>query len=125
VCDDCQIYALLGRELLEWGQRPPDISQFPVFYRPEGDGWAEQCPWAQLGITPLPAGKPDMDKMRFFTSPKYKDGGMTAEVHFITKLVARDSRGRAMPPYVNQVNLTLKKLDGRWILAVREQGPIT
>ena len=34
--DSCEIVALLGRELLGWGKAPPDISQFPIFYRPDG-----------------------------------------------------------------------------------------
>jgi hypothetical protein len=124
-CDDCQIYALLGRELLKWGERAPDVSMFAIFYRPEGDGYVEQCPWAELGVTPLAPGEPDMDNMQFFTQPSYSDDGHSASVAYITKLVARDRRGRARPPYVNQQNLTLSKLDGRWVLKRRQQGPMT
>jgi hypothetical protein len=106
--DDCQIFALLGREILGWGEKAPDTSQFAVFYRPdEGGGYVEQCPWAQLGITPLPPGEPDRDNMRYFTQPKYDEGG------------------RAMAPYINQANLTLRKIGGRWTLTAREQGPMT
>lgn len=124
--DDCQIFALLGREILGWGRKPPDISQLPVFYRPaEGGGYVEQCPWARLGITPLPPGEPDKDNMRYFTQPRYDEDGTTAKVAFVTQLVARDERGRAMAPHVNQVNLTLGKVDGRWTLTAREQGPMT
>ena len=123
--DDCQIFAVLGRELLGWGKRPPDPSQFPVFYRPAGDGYVEQCPWARLGVTPLPPGKPNLDNMQFFTQPKYSDGGAAAAVSFVTKLVARDASGRAAPPYLNQINLTLHKVEGRWRLTAQEQGPMT
>jgi hypothetical protein len=124
-CDDCEIFVLLGRELLDWGKVPPDISQFSVFYRPEDDGYVEQFPWAELGVTALPPGKPDPDKMRFFTQPEYTDGGLTAVARFVTYLVARDESGRERPPYMNSVTLTLKKIDGRWILVSREQGPRT
>ena len=124
-CDDCEIFAVLGRELLDWGRTPPDASQFAVFFRPEGDGYVEQCPWAQLGVAPLPAGPPDPDDMRYFTRPAYADGATRAEVKFVTRKVARDARGRALPPYVNQVNLTLKKVGGAWVLTAREQGPMT
>jgi hypothetical protein len=123
--DSCQIVALLGRELLAWGRVPPDISQFAIFYRPDGDGYVEQCPWAEMGIAPLPAGEPDMDNMQYFTEPKYDDAGLTAEVAFITKRVARDAAGRAQPPYINQVDLTLRKVDGAWTLAEQRQGPVT
>jgi hypothetical protein len=123
--DTCRIVALLGRALLGWGTTPPDSSQFAIFYRPEGDGYVEQCPWAAMGIEPLPPGAPDMDNMRFFTEPRYQDGGLTAEVAFITKLTARDAAGRPQPPYINQVNLTLRKVDGLWTLAEQRQGPVT
>jgi hypothetical protein len=103
----------------------PDISQFSVFYRPKGDSYVEQFPWAELGETALPPGKPDPDNMRYFTQPEYTDNGLTAVAHFVTSLVARDERGRAQHPYMNQVTLTLKKIDGRWILISRKQGPYT
>jgi hypothetical protein len=123
--DDCQIYALLGRELLKWDERPPDVSMFAIFYRPEGDGYVEQCPWAELGVTPLPPGRPDMDNMQFFTQPTHADDGLTASVAYVTKLVARGADGRARPPYINQVDLTLAKVDGHWVLKSRRQGPMT
>ncbi len=123
--DTCQIVVLLGRELLGWGTAPPDISQFAIFYRPDGDGYADQCPWAEMGIEALPPGQPDMDNMRYFTEPRYAEDGLAAEVAFITKLVARGAGGRAMPPYINQVNLTVRKVDGIWTLAEQRQGPVT
>src|SRR4051794_34647837 len=109
VDDTCQIVALLGRVLLGWDTTPPDISQFAIFYRPEGDAYVEQCPWAAMGIKPPPPGKPDMDNMRYFTQPRYQDGGLTAEIVFVTNLVARDPAGRAQPPYINQLDLTVRK----------------
>jgi hypothetical protein len=45
-CDDREIFVLLGQELLDWGKVAPDISRFSVFYRPEGDSYVEQFPWA-------------------------------------------------------------------------------
>lgn len=123
--DTCQIVALLGRALLGWGTTPPDISQFAIFYRPEGDGYVAQCPWDEMGIAPLPPGKPDMDNMRFFTAPQFEDGGESAAVSFVTKLVARDRQGRAQPPFINQIDLKLRKVDGRWTLVSRKQGPMT
>lgn len=122
--DTCQIVALLGRVLLGWGTTPPDNSQFVIFYRPDGGSYVEQCPWAEMGIEP-PPGQPDMDNMRYFTEPRYHDGGLAAEVAFITKLVARDAAGRPQPPYINQVNLTVRKVDGAWTLAGQRQGPVT
>jgi hypothetical protein len=125
ISDTCQIVALLGRELLGWGKVPPDISQFPIFYRPEGDGYVEQCPWAAMGIEALPPGQPDMDHMQFFTAPRYADDGLAAELSFITKLVARDAKGRPLSPYINQVDLTVSKIDGHWALIEQKQGPVT
>ena len=101
------------------------MSQFAIFYRPEGDGYVEQCPWKALGITPLPPGEPDMDNMQYFTAPKYEDGGQTAGVSFVVKLVGRDPGGRPLPPYINQTELTLRKVDGRWTLVEQRQGPMT
>ena len=123
--DDCQIFALLGREVLDWDKTPPDVSQFALFYRPDGDGYVEQCPWAQLGVTPPPLGKPDMDRMRYFTRPAYSDDKTVAGVAFITKLVARDQGGRPLPPFIDQINLTVRKDNGRWTLIERKQGPMT
>jgi hypothetical protein len=116
-CDDCEIFVLLGRELLGWGKVPPDISQFAVFYRQEGDSYVEQFPWAELGVAALPPGKPDPDNMRYFTQPEYTDNGLTAVAHFVTSLVARDERGRALPPYMNSVILDAQK--DRWALDSR------
>ena len=76
--DTCQIVALLGRELLGWGTAPPDISQFAIFYRPDGDGYAEQCTWAEIGIEALPPCQPDMDNMRYFTEPRYAEDRLAA-----------------------------------------------
>jgi hypothetical protein len=123
--DSCQIFALLGRELLAWGERPPDVSQFAIFYRPEGDGYVEQCPWKDLGITPLPPGEPDMDNMQYFTAPRFADDLLTAEVSFVVKLVGRDDGGRSLPPYIDQTDLTLRKVDGCWTLVERRRGPVT
>ncbi len=125
ISDTCRIVALLGRELLGWGKVSPDISQFPIFYRPEGDGYVEQFPWAEMRIKSLPPSNPDLDNMRFFTEPRYVEGGLAAEVAFVTRLVARDAKGGAMPPYINQVDLTVKKVDGIWTLAEQKQGPVT
>ncbi len=123
--DTCQIVAMLGRVLLGWGTTPPDISQFPIFYRPDGDGYVEQCPWAAMGIKPLATGKPDLDNMRYFTEPSYRADGSAAELAYITKLVAHDREGKPMPPYINQVNLTVRKVGGTWTLAEQRQGPVT
>jgi hypothetical protein len=123
--DDCEIFALLGRELLGWGKADPDISQFAIFYRPQGDGFVEQCPWADLGVERLKATKPDPDNMRFFTQPKYSPDGKTATVSFVTKLVGRNPDGTARPPFISQEDLSLAKVDGHWRLVSRKQGPIT
>jgi hypothetical protein len=123
--DDCQIFALLGRELLGWGERAPDASQFPIFYRPYGGGYVEQCPWAALGVTPLPPETPIPESRRFFTQPVYSADGETAEAHFVTHLVSRDEHGRPLAPSINQVDLTLRKVAGRWTLTERRQGPMT
>lgn len=123
--EDCEIFAVLGRELLGWGTVPPDASQFKIFYRPGKDGFVEQCPWAQMGVTPLPPGEPNEDDVRFFTTPRYEDEGTMAFVSFVTSLTVRDARGKPLPPYIDQLNLTLKKIDERWRLVAREQGPRT
>ncbi len=123
--DDCEIFTLLGREILGWGKVDPDISQFAIFYRPQGDGFVEQCPWAALGVEPLKATKPDPDNMRFFTQPKYSADGKTASVSFVTKLVGRNPDGSARPPFISQEDLSLAKTEGHWRLVSRKQGPIT
>lgn len=123
--DDCQIFAVLGHELLGWGKVAPTTSQFAVFYRPEGDSYVEQCPWSQMGVTPLPPGKPDPDNMQYFTQPKYEDGGTTALVSYIRRLIARDARGNPQPPYIDMLYLTLRKVDGCWTVTSRAEGPRT
>lgn len=123
--DDCEIFTLLGREILGWGKVDPDISQFAIFYRPQGDGFVEQCPWADLGVERLKATKPDPDNMRFFTQPKYSADGKTATVSFVTKLIGRNPDGNARPPFISQEDLSLAKTEGHWRLVSRKQGPIT
>jgi hypothetical protein len=123
--DDCEIFALLGREILGWGKVEPDISQFAVFYRPQGDGFVEQCPWADLGVDRLRATKPDLDNMRFFTAPKLSDDGKAATVSFVTKLVGRDPDGSARPPFISEEELSLKKIEGHWRLVGRTPSRIT
>ena len=123
--DDCEIFTLLGREILGWGKVDPDISQFAIFYRPQGDGFVEQCPWADLGVERLKATKPDRDNMRFFTAPKYSADRKTATVSFVTHLVARNRDGSARPPFISQEELSLTKFDGHWRLVSRKLGAIT
>ncbi len=123
--DDCEIFTLLGREILGWGKVDPDISQFAIFYRPQGNGFVEQCPWADLGVERLKATKPDRDNMRFFTAPKYSADGKTATVSFVTHLVGRNPDGSARPPFISQEELSLTKMDGRWRLVSRRLGAIT
>jgi hypothetical protein len=123
--DDCEIFTLLGREILAWGKVDPDISQFAIFYRPQGNGFVEQCPWAELGVERLKAAKPDPDNMRFFTAPKYSADGKTATVSFVTHLVGRNPDGSARPPFMSQEELSLTKIDGHWRLVSRKLGAIT
>jgi hypothetical protein len=123
--DDCEIFTLLGREILGWGKVDPDISQFAIFYRPQGDGFVEQCPWAALGVEPLKATKPDPDNMRFFTQPRYSADGKTATVSFVTKLVGRNPDGSARPPFISQEELSLAQVEGHWRLVSRKMSAIT
>jgi hypothetical protein len=123
--DDCEIFTLLGREILGWGKVAPDISQFAIFYRPQGNGYVEQCSWADLGVERLKATKPDPDNMRFFTAPKYGADGKTATVSFVTHLVGRNPDGSARPPFISQEELSLSKIDGHWRLVGRKLGAIT
>lgn len=123
--DDCEIFTLLGREILGWGKVEPDISQFAIFYRPQGDGFVEQCPWANLGVERLKATKPDPDNMRFFTAPKYSADRKTASVNFVTHLVGRNPDGTARPPFISQEDLSLAKTGGHWRLVGRKLGAIT
>jgi hypothetical protein len=123
--DDCEIFTLLGREILGWGKVDPDISQFAIFYRPQGNGFVEQCPWADLGVERLKATKPDPDNMRYFTAPKYSADGKTATVSFVTHLVGRNPDGSARPPFISQEELSLAKIDGHWRLVSRKLSAIT
>ena len=123
--DTCAIFVVLGREVLGWDETPPDISQFAVFYRPQGDGYVEQCPWAELGITALPLGRPDPDNTRFFTEPEYSESGRKALVRFVIQRVARGPEGRPQPPFISQERLTLAKADERWVLVDRTLEAIT
>jgi hypothetical protein len=123
--NDCEIFALLGRELLDWGKTAPDVSQFKIFYRPGRDGFVQQCPWAKMGVTPLPPGRPSEDNVRYFTQPMYDDARTSAAVSLVTSLVVRDARGKPRPAHINQLNLKLKKIDERWVLISKEQGPMT
>jgi len=123
--DDCEIFTLLGREILGWGKVEPDISQFAIFYRPQGDGFVEQCPWADLGVDRLQGTEPDLDNMRFFTTPKLSADGNAATVSFVTKLVGRNPDGSARPPFMSEEELSLEKIEGHWRLVGRRQSRIT
>jgi hypothetical protein len=123
--DDCEIFTLLGREILGWGKVDPDISQFAIFFGPQGSGFVQQCPWADLGVEPLKAAKPDPDNMRFFTAPKYSADRKTATVSFVTHLVARNPDGSARPPFISQEELSLTKTEGHWHLVSRKPSAIT
>ncbi len=103
----------------------PDRSQFVIFYRPDGEGYVEQCPWSLMGVTPPPISEPASDQMRYFTSPEYSEGGALAEVKFITTLTHLNSDGQAEPPYINQQDLTLRKVDGNWRILSHRRGPMT
>jgi hypothetical protein len=103
----------------------PDISQFAIFYRPQGGGFVEQCPWAELGVDRLEASKPDLDNMRFFTAPKYSGDGKVASVTFVTKLVGRNPDGSARPPFISEEELSLAQMEGHWRLVGRRPGRIT
>jgi hypothetical protein len=107
--DHCEVTVALGRQVLQWGKKAPDISQFPIFYRPEGGGFVEQCPWVKLGVTPLPPGKPDFNNFHYFTAPKYSRGGSYAEIHDITEL---KTPGRSA--FVLENACFLKKARGHW-----------
>lgn len=123
--DESEIYVLLGREILGWGKVEPDISQFAIFYRPQGDGFVEQFPWADLGVDRLQATKPDLDNMRFFTAPKFSSYGKAANVSFVTKLVGRNPDGSARPPFISEEDLSLAKIEGHWRLVGRRRSRIT
>lgn len=123
--DDCEIFTLLGREILNWGTVELDISQFAIFFRPQGSGFVEQCPWADLGVRPLQATKPNPDNMRFFTAPKYSSDRRSATVTFVTKLIARNPDGSARPPFISDEELSLAKIEGHWHLIDRRRGRIT
>ncbi|MDB5446864.1 MAG: hypothetical protein JWQ97_2181 [Phenylobacterium sp.] len=84
--EDCRIFVVLGRALLGWGRSAPDQSQFRIFYRPEGAGYVQQCPWKRLGVTPPAATAPDPKASHDFTSPVYDHGGAEASVSYVTRL---------------------------------------
>jgi hypothetical protein len=119
--DDCEIFAVLGKELLGWGVTAPDISQFVIFYRPSGSSYAEQCPWAKLGIARLEASKPDLGRMRFFTQPSYSADKNTATVSFIVRL---QGPGRSSP-FVSEDRCFLERHNSHWKLKACKEWGIT
>ena len=116
--EDCPVFVALGRGLLHWSQTPPDKVQFAIFYRPSGGGYVEQCPWAKLGVTPVPPGEPDANNMHFFTAPVYSGGGRSAAVSFVVRL-------KGVGVLINQTDCKLEKVDDRWRLIGCSQGPMT
>jgi hypothetical protein len=123
--EDCKLMAALGRKLLHWDTQKPDVSMFAIFYRPEGSGYIEQCPWKALGVAPLPPGQPDMSNMQFFTKPKYGPDRKTATMNFVTRLVSTASDGKPMSPFLSIQECTLFKAGATWQLKACQQGPIT
>jgi hypothetical protein len=114
--EDCKVMAILGQDLLHWDKVKPDISTFSIFYRPQNGGYVEQCPWRELGIAPLPPGSPDMNNMRFFTTPRYGADGKSASVDFVTKLVAFGKDGKPMSPFIEVQTCFLTKSGSDWRL---------
>ena len=112
--EDCKVMAALGRELLHWDKQAPDVSMFAIFYRPQGGGYVEQCPWRTLGVTPLPPGLPDLNSMRFFTSPQYGGDGKSASVDFVTRLLSSDAGGHPARPFLRVETCALVKQGEDW-----------
>ena len=123
--EDCKVMAVLGREWLHWDRQKPDLSMFAIFYRPQGGGYVEQCPWRAMGVTPLPPGQPDLHNMRFFTQPRYADDGRSASVNFVTRLVAIGADGKPLSPFVQVETCTLTKPAEDWIFQACALAAIT
>ncbi|HLI66822.1 MAG TPA: hypothetical protein VKU90_10705 [Caulobacteraceae bacterium] len=123
--EDCAVWVALGRAYLGWGTAPPNPLQFQIFYRPQGAGYVEQCPWRALGVTPLPPGKPDPDNFSFFTGPDYSDAGRKAVVRYGVKLTAKDVAGKPRPRFMEGWTCTLTKTGGRWTFAGCDESVIT
>ena len=117
--EDCNVFVVLGRHLLDWGKTAPDLTQFAIFYRPQDGGYVEQCPWKALGVTPLPPGQPDLTNMRFFTAPKYSADGTAAAVNFVTRMTG----GGHVFMSVTECGLT--KTAGQWAVVECRQTMIT
>ena len=123
--EDCNVMAALARDLLHLDKVRPDASTFAKFYRPEGDSYVEQCPWRELGIEPLPLGKPDLYHMRFFTSPLYGADGKTASINFVTRLVAVNKYGKPLSPFVQVQTCRMTKASQDWHLEGYTTSAIT
>lgn len=108
--EDCAVFVALGQALLGWGGTPPDPATFPIFYRPDGaGGYVPQCPWADLGVTPLPPGAPDPSHMSFFTPPKYSRHGRSVSVSFVVRTL---TSGQA--PLISQKDCRLSRVGKHW-----------
>jgi hypothetical protein len=118
--EDCKVFAPLGRAMLGWGKTPPSAVQFPIFYRPQGGGYVEQCPWKALGVTPLPLPAfPDLKNVNFFTTPTYSPDGRVASVSFVVH------RNNGLHVFVSQKDCKLEKTGKAWRFVACTQGPIT
>lgn len=127
--EDCKLMVVLGRELLHWDQQKPDPSMFAIFYLPaKGGGYVEQCPWRELGVSPLPLGEPNLHHAQFFAAPRYAPDGLSASVNFITKSVTTDQTGTplGMRTEIQECKLTKSGQDWRFgsCQAVAAPAPI-
>ena len=114
--EGCKVFAALARDLLHLDKNKPDKTMFAIFYRPDGYGYAEQCPWRELGIIPLAPLPPDTYNIRFFTAPRYSPDGKSASVIFVTEIFGVGMNGKTLSPIKMMQTCLLSKPTNDWHL---------
>jgi hypothetical protein len=104
--DDCEIIAAVGRAELNWDKAPQDTKFLPD----QQQGYAEDCPWNELGVSPKLDGY--STRHALIGRPFYYSGNMA---NALFDLII-DPPKPGMLPSGSREMCTFTKLSGHWHL---------
>jgi hypothetical protein len=110
--DDCAIFVEVGKNIMNWGAKPPDYAFEPEWDRDGGGTYLEECPWKELGVAEPLTKAQQAEKSFFITRPKYSGAEATVDLEF--SISGRIVDGKKTPPFIESDTCTLEKKDDRW-----------